>query len=1426
MATPDALASIWVFGEPVDERVTAMGSCPTVEHLATLLDDQPPSERSSVLEGHLNNCTHCQKTLLSLAVDTTELQRQHKLFHPDASDAEAPTDLLSGLKRTVLIASQGNTNPEPAPVIPGYEILGELGRGGMAVVYRARQVGLNRHVALKMILAGRHAAPELRARFRREAEAVARLQHPNIVQIHEIGEQDGLPYFSMELVEGGSLKEQLRRTPNTPGHLAAGLVATLARAIHAAHLAGVVHRDLKPANILLATDIAPSPAGQFSFCQPKITDFGLALHRDTNDGWTRTGDVLGTPQYMAPEQAQGKRGEIGPATDVHALGIILYEMLVGRTPFAGEDDMSTLIQASFEEPMPLRRLRSSVPRDLETICLKCLNKLPTQRYGSALELAEDLDRFQAGKPILARPTTPRERLVKWVRRYPTIAALILVLQLVTIAGFAGVTLAMIDARSARDEEARQRGKAEDAGTRALEALDRSERSVYFGTIAQARSQWLLNNVPAAARLLDHCLVERRGWEWHYLRGLNHGDLVTISEKGDPWVTSVAYSPDGRWIASVGGDPFVSPEVGYIQAHDATTGKLRWRNGGQSHLLRCLAYSPDGRLIAAGSANWWGNPGGRVQILNAATGETVCDLKARFLDGILGLAFSPDSRRLVTAGPKSPVTVWDTGSGEEVYRAGMVSVYFVAFTSDGQLLAYEGPNGLELHDAANGKLVSKFPQITGTAALSPDGSQLATVVGNQVSLWAMSHEGGRVDIRLTKAFDGHEGGVSAVTFRPDGQAVATAGLDGTVRLRELGGATEPTVYRGHLGRVSSLAFHPSGRSLASGGKQPGEIKIWDITRKPECVDAITFSPERRDVALIGFNKDDRELLVLSVGGILRSWECLTGAISEREFPCSNAWLVPATPAAFSDDGKLLATISDSNLVRVLETASGREISVFRGHTVRIRFVACDRECSRVVTLADGTKDKRPVRELKVWDVRTGRIIHEETAFDQHGIGVALSPDGTELLNAYRMMERDAEGRIRVAKEGASLTLSSLDTPGVSKQLSMPGSGLSAIVFSPRGRYIAAADSAGVVRVWDRDGKHVHENPLTGPDGLAALAFNPDETRLAGVNRERVQVWDVASGQDTLFLRGAGPRPNDNSFNPRVAWSHHGTRLAASNWNRTVTVWDAADSSAVAGKAILATQAARRSFNWHQQWAEGLGGTVFSTNFHRDRMLAISDLTPMQRRQRGEFLARSGRWDEARADYSILFTSDKLEMPRLCEEYAALLIKCGDDAAYRALRSRVMLRVANQRDVLDAMSCIHLGGLLPTSQAEGKQLLGIAQQYHDANPRSPLPLECLGLAQFRAGELEQAKQSLLKALKQHGEDPGGNFTRVVLALVYLRLGDPAAAVPLLKRVDEWLAEQAKATTPGAMLAQERLDWSATLEIELLRKEAQLIGASPNR
>jgi tetratricopeptide (TPR) repeat protein len=441
--------------------------------------------------------------------------------------------------------------------VPGYEILAELGRGGMGVVYKARQAALKRLVALKMILAGAHASPKVRERFRVEAEAVARLQHPNIVQIYEVGEHDGQPYLTLELVDGGNLAEKLAGTPQPPRG-AAEVAETLARAMHHAHQHEIVHRDLKPSNILLTADGTS-----------KITDFGLAKLLDSAGGATPTEAFVGTPNYMAPEQARGEAKFIGPVADVYALGAILYECLTGRPPFKAATLLDTLEQVRTQEPVPPARLQHKVPRDLETICLKCLEKEPARRYAGALDLADDLRRFLDDQPIRARPTSALRRAVKWVRRRPALATLLAasVAAVLLVVGFVGFYTAERAAQRREQQkielelaEEKTRQEDQDRYHRFIAERDEAVFHAVVGTqftlmepaprleAARAAAGWAL----AAVSADDGTLAPSPYWSEAERRDVRDGCYELLLVMADSLLRAAPPGPATQEVAEAGG----------------------------------------------------------------------------------------------------------------------------------------------------------------------------------------------------------------------------------------------------------------------------------------------------------------------------------------------------------------------------------------------------------------------------------------------------------------------------------------------------------------------------------------------------------------------------------------------------------------------------------------------------------------------------------------------------------------------------------------------------------------------------------------------------------------------------------------------------------------------------------------------------------
>ncbi len=434
--------------------------------------------------------------------DPPQLDEYLQRFPAFATELRVQFEVHQAIQDASQASYSDNTDPDPdalpqspseaGATVARYEVLEEIGRGGMGVVYRARQVDLKRLVALKMILAGPHAGAKEQARFRTEAEAIARLQHPNIVQIYEVGEQDGCLFLALELVDGASLEKQFAgRT--APPREAAVLVATLAQAIHAAHQHGIIHRDLKPSNVLLTRDGVP-----------KITDFGLAKMLDGSANATTADGFLGTPCYVAPEQASGHSGEIGPATDVYALGTLLYELLTGEPPFLGSAPMETVLQVLHNEVVPPSQRQAGTPPDLETICLKCLQKAPGRRYTSASDLADDLKRFLANEPIRARPVTTAERGLKWVQRRPTAAALVAVSVAAVLSLAAGLGWHFWDrqfaAEQIHDQERRQVEQAHRKYQQFLQGRDEAQFFGIYGTLfADADASRNLSATETAAR---------------------------------------------------------------------------------------------------------------------------------------------------------------------------------------------------------------------------------------------------------------------------------------------------------------------------------------------------------------------------------------------------------------------------------------------------------------------------------------------------------------------------------------------------------------------------------------------------------------------------------------------------------------------------------------------------------------------------------------------------------------------------------------------------------------------------------------------------------------------------------------------------------------------------------------------------------------
>ncbi len=553
------------------------------------------------------------------------------------------------------------------PKLSGYTLVSELGRGAVGVVYKARHHALNRIVALKMLRVSRQGDAEQRRRFRTEVETIALLQHPNIVQVYDVGEHDGRPFFTMEHLDGGSLAEKCRGQAQTPP-VVAQWVETLARAMHAVHAKGIVHRDLKLSNILCTAE----------GCL-KIADFGLA-HQESSH-LTLTGQVLGTPCYMAPEQAAGKVREVGPAADIYALGAILYELLSGRVPFRGATVMEVMQQVQVSDPLPPRRLEPQIPRDLETICLKCLRKEPSQRYRSAGELADDLRRYLNGESIHARPPSWPERTVRWLRRRPAVAVVLVAVTLATVAvplALLGHTLRL---QEALDREQFSREQADKSRELARRKEAEARAALYAADLKLAHNLFKIGDVFQIPQLLDphrdlyDAVNDPRGFEWEYLRHHSQKARPALAAHDGP-LQLLAYTPDGCSLVTAGGNP----DHPTLKVWDLQTRRSRLRHAliesFPTQELSISAYASRGGLVAG-----WGKDG-FVTLWDFASGQT----RHRFpiSEELKHIALSPDGRWLAVNEARR-TTVWNCASGEVHKRLPIQDVARLTFSRDGRSL---------------------------------------------------------------------------------------------------------------------------------------------------------------------------------------------------------------------------------------------------------------------------------------------------------------------------------------------------------------------------------------------------------------------------------------------------------------------------------------------------------------------------------------------------------------------------------------------------------------------------------------------------------------------------------------------------------------------------------------------------------------------
>ncbi len=1271
--------------------------------------------------------------------------------------------------------------------VAGYEILGELGRGGMGVVYKARQSKLHRLVALKMILAGANADPQQLERFRAEAEAVARLQHPYIVQIYEISDYNGCPFFSLEYVDGGSLAQKLTGAAQPP-RLAAHLTRLLALAIHSAHQKGIIHRDLKPGNILLATP-TEHISGSDSFHAemqavfrlygiPKITDFGLAKHLDVQSQ-TRTGAILGTPSYMAPEQAEGRAHATGPATDVYGLGAIFYEMLTGRPPFESDSSLTTIRSLLVQDPLPPSQLHLKVPRDLETICLKCLEKDPARRYHSAEDLAEDLYRFLNNQPIEARPTGWLGRGVKWIRRHPTKTTVALV---VLTAVFALLMMGLVYHLRMESAFAQTRQYAEDSrqnlvrlhvaqGSSAMNSGDGITALLWFTEALRLdaatpeheaahrqRIAALEQSLPRPQQLWVHEeSVNEIRFSPDGSRVLTAGDDDKIhlwdSETGQETVapliasspvTLATFSCDGRRVAAVCLDgaariwnlaPSASPQrQAALVLRASGSGKLRW-----------IDFSPDGRQVVTASSET-----ARIWNIENATGPRAI-WKAKHAGGVNVALFSPDGKWLATAGEDGRVHLWDTAKlqAAPLVLAHDRAVLCLAFSPDSKRIASGASDATaQVWDVADGAPVGRRVRHRDRVihvAFSPAGRRLLTSSDDGTAMiWRVADGEPLVEPMRHKSI------VRWAAFNPDGSRVATAGDDNSARVWSANTGAPLTPPLRANGSVNRVAFSPDGRRLGV-ASDDGTARLWDVAcrHQAQVVDEAGAFRQRIDRDLrVGFQN--------SPGGDLAQF-------SER----------------ISPDGRFVLKIGKDHTARVYDVQSGEPVTPPLAHRGEITYAAFSPDGCRVVTTSiDQT--------ARVWDAQSGAPAGLPL---QHASGIEFAdfnPDGRRLVTA----SDDNTARIWDIASG-ELLVPPLKHDGTVVQAR----------FSPDGGRVATGSLDQTARVWDAESGQTLTPPLQHPWAVRHVHFSPDGRNLLTTGPSgAVWSWDLPTTgcaiDDLVRLAQllSGSRIDE----------HRGIMPLAPGelkelW--TTLRQTRSDFFHFSDEHVTA---------WHRQTAEecARGRHWNAALWHLDKLVEREPDNWLYRARRGQLQGELGHWKEARADFAEVGRRAPEEAEARCL-YAVLCLREGDLAGYRRACTDILRQYETAEKAKDriayltAWTCV----LSADCGVTKERVVELAKKAVEREPGDPDYLCTLGAALFRAGDFPSAAQQLNEARTRHGHWPCPREW-LWLSLVCQRRGST-------KEARQWLA---KATAALAAPDAATLPWIQRLQLDLLFREAE--------
>ena len=1002
-----------------------------------------------------------------------------------------------------------------------YEILAEIARGGMGIVFKARQQKLKRIVALKMILSGKLADVADIERFHREARAAGQLKHPNIVSIHEIGEHEGHHYFTMDYIDGHSLSDEVR-DESLPPRRAAELTMKVANAIEFAHQRGTLHRDLKPANILIDGEN-----------QPHVTDFGLAKvvgDDKTRSELTASGQILGTPSYMPPEQAAGKHSHIGPTSDIYSLGAVLYACLTGRAPFVADSPVDTLLQVVRNEPVYPRRLNSAIPRDLETICLKCLEKEPHKRYGKAALLADDLDRFLQGRNVTARPVGVVTRSLRWCRRNKSLAAaslVVLVLTLTLAIGAPIVAWRQANMRSAaeslasrnqsladsnlrlanKERDARQQVDAAKSETE--QELDRVERLLYASRINAAYRDYQSANMISAWRHLEQCQPRLRGWEFHFLESMFNSSLYSLPAHSKP-VRCLEFSPvsDQLFSSSFGGtlacwdltrkrkeydvspleaDDFVEVALNHdgtealcwggrmdtsVRVLAAETGIERLKLIGHEKRVNCAAISPDGKYIATGSSDH------TVKIWDAQTGMELKQLSDATTE-VFAIEFGPSN--VLYAATWNAIIAWDLKTEQVKVQVETSPHMFprLAVSSDGKLIATNHAGIVTLRDPrtlhetrtlqAAGNRVFDF-------ALSSDDKLLATCDRNNVGsikIWDVA-SGQQVGV-----VRGHDYLVSSVAFNHDGTRIATGGLGDNIKIWQLARSRTKANWKWHSDQaVSAIAFSPDGKFIASGSRDH-TVKIWDAKSGDTISQASTS---------------------FLVGGV-----------------------------AWCSDSRHVASVSEDGIFGILE--SGDDETIFThvlgpGGNVSVRLAGASDAPRLAVACGE---------HVYVFDCTTGR-----QALKLPGLGASTSCTALAISK---------NGQFVVCAHSKSVRVWDTIENELVCKFNRHEQTVGCVAISGDAKIVASGSENGTLKFWDLTSATEIFSTKAHSSSVNCMAFNVDNSRLAtGGYDQLVKIWDVSTGLETLTLR------EHNQYVTSVAFNPVSQQLVSASGDGAIVFWN--------------------------------------------------------------------------------------------------------------------------------------------------------------------------------------------------------------------------------------------------------------------------------